>query len=26
LSSGPHMHLELWHNGNPVDPEEFITF
>lgn len=26
LTSGPHVHLELWYNGNPVDPEEFITF
>ena len=26
LTSGPHLHLELWYNGNPVDPEEFVTF
>ncbi len=26
LSSGPHLHFELWHNGTPVDPEEYITF
>ena len=26
LSTGPHLHFELWHNGNPVDPEEFIAF
>lgn len=26
LSTGPHVHLELWYNGNPVNPEEFITF
>lgn len=26
LSTGPHLHFELWHNGKPVDPEEFITF
>lgn len=26
LTSGPHVHLEIWYNGNPVDPEEFITF
>ncbi len=26
LTTGPHVHLELWYNGNPVDPEEFITF
>jgi len=26
LTSGPHLHFELWYNGNPVDPEEFISF
>ena len=26
LSSGPHLHFELWHNGTPVDPEEYVTF
>ncbi|MCK4568997.1 MAG: M23 family metallopeptidase [Bacteroidales bacterium] len=26
LSSGPHLHFELWHNGTPADPEEYITF
>ena len=26
LTSGPHLHFELWYNGNPVDPEEFVTF
>lgn len=25
-SSGPHLHFELWHNNNPVDPEEYILF
>ncbi|MDR2805415.1 MAG: M23 family metallopeptidase [Dysgonamonadaceae bacterium] len=26
LSSGTHLHFELWYNGRPVDPEEFIVF
>ena len=26
LSTGPHLHFELWHNGKPIDPEEFISF
>lgn len=26
LSSGPHLHFELWHNGTPVDPLEYISF
>ena len=26
LTSGPHLHFELWYNGNPVDPEDFIRF
>lgn len=26
LSSGPHLHFELWHKGTPVDPEEYLTF
>lgn len=26
LSSGPHLHFELWHKGTPVDPEEYISF
>lgn len=25
-SSGPHMHFELWYNGTPVNPEEFVSF
>lgn len=26
LSSGPHLHFELWYNGTPINPEEYIIF
>ena len=26
LSSGPHLHFELWHKGKPVNPVDYVTF
>jgi murein DD-endopeptidase MepM/ murein hydrolase activator NlpD len=26
LSSGPHLHLELWYDGQPVNPKNYISF
>jgi murein DD-endopeptidase MepM/ murein hydrolase activator NlpD len=26
LSSGPHLHFEVWYRGNPMNPEDFINF
>jgi lipoprotein NlpD len=26
LSTGPHLHFELWFKGHPVNPEEYISF
>jgi len=26
LSSGPHLHFELWHKGKAVDPADYIIF
>lgn len=26
LSSGPHLHFELWYNGMPIDPSKYISF
>lgn len=26
LSTGPHLHFELWHKGEPIDPALYINF
>jgi len=26
FSDGPHLHFELWYNGTPLNPQEFIAF
>ena len=26
LSSGPHLHFELWYKGKPINPVEYIVF
>jgi len=26
LTTGPHLHVEIWQNGAPVNPEDFIVF
>jgi murein DD-endopeptidase MepM/ murein hydrolase activator NlpD len=26
LSTGPHLHFELWYMGKPIDPEKYIVY
>jgi murein DD-endopeptidase MepM/ murein hydrolase activator NlpD len=26
LTTGPHLHFELWHNGTSLNPQDYITF
>ncbi|GAO27989.1 M23 family metallopeptidase [Geofilum rubicundum] len=26
LTSGPHLHFELWYNGSPLNPVDYMTF
>lgn len=26
LVTGPHLHFELWYDGNPVNPKDYISF
>lgn len=26
LSTGPHLHFEMWYNGTPLNPEDYISF
>lgn len=26
LTSGPHLHFELWYNGSPIDPQDYMIF
>jgi murein DD-endopeptidase MepM/ murein hydrolase activator NlpD len=26
LTSGPHLHFEIWNEGNPINPQDYISF
>jgi murein DD-endopeptidase MepM/ murein hydrolase activator NlpD len=26
LTTGPHLHFELWNEGNPINPQDYISF